>query len=66
MKRRSHEPSSLGVVAQLALNGAVVSTPSDVHVLSLERLCWNSTSVTSAPPGPPVSGFAVSVTVPRR
>src|SRR5688572_14662007 len=66
MKRRSHEPSSPGDVAQVALYGSVVSTPSDVHVLSLERLCWNSTCVTSAPPGPPVSGSAVRVTVPRR
>ena len=66
MKRRSHEPSSAGVVAQLALYGAVVSTPREVHVLSLVRLCWNSTCVTSAPPGPPVLGLAVRVTVPRR
>ena len=66
MKRRSHEPSSAALVAQVALYGSLVSTPSDVHVLSLERLCWNSTCVTSAPPGPPVSGFAVRVTEPRR
>ena len=70
MKRRSHEPSSAGVVAQNAVYGGlsapVVSTPSDVHVEALESLCWNSTSVTSAPPPPPPLGFAVSVTVPRR
>ena len=65
MKRKSHEPSSAGVVAHVALYGAVVSTPIDVHVESLESLRWNSTSARSAPPGPFV-GFALSVTVPRR
>src|SRR4029453_5324710 len=45
--------------------GAVVSTPIDVHVESLESLRWNSTSARSAPPGP-LLGFALRVTVPRR
>jgi hypothetical protein len=69
MKRRSHEPSSAGVVAHVAVYGglspSVVSTAIVVHVLSLVRLCWNSTSVTSAP-SPPVSGLALSSIVPRR
>ena len=54
------------MVTQVALYGAVVSAPIDVHVESLESLRWNSTSARSAPPVPPELGFAFSVTVPRR